>query len=231
MPLLTELLGCEVVDTSGVDAGRLVDLAVDLGEVEPEVLRLLIRKGRRGPLREVPWALVADLGPPVRLRSNYEPGAASPEGRGELLLAAHVLDRQIYDGQGMRLRRVGDVDLSAAAGRLCVSAVEVGIATLLRRVGLGRLARGIRAEVVDWPNLHLVSGPGHGLQLRSGAAGVHRLKVEQLAALAARLPVERASEVLGAAEPARAQAARVLVPRLLERRRRGPLHLRRRAPA
>jgi sporulation protein YlmC with PRC-barrel domain len=231
VPLLTELLGREVVDGTGVRAGRLVDLAVDLGEVEPEVLRLLIRKGRRGQLREVPWVVVADLGPPVRLRSDAEPGVASPEGRSELLLAAHVLDRQIFDGRGMRLRRVGDVDLSAARGCLRVSAVEVGIATLLRRVGLGRLARGIRAEVVDWPELHVVSGPGHGLQLRSGAAGVHRLGVEQLASLAARLPVERALEVLGAAEPDRAQAARVLVPRFLLRRRRGPLHHRRRAPA
>ena len=69
VPRLTELLGREVVDAAGVRAGRLVDLAVDLGEVEPTVLRVLFRKERRGQLLEVPWVAVADLGPPMRLRS------------------------------------------------------------------------------------------------------------------------------------------------------------------
>ena len=231
MPSLTELLGRDVVDATGaVSAVWLISQSI-WARSSLRSLRMLVRKGRRGPLRELAWVVVADLGPPVRLRPGAKPVVARAEGRGELLLAAHVLDRQIFDARGMRLRRVGDVDLSAADGRLCVGAVEVGIATLLRRVGFGRLTRGIRAEVVDWPELHLVSGPGHGLQLRSGVAGVHRLSAEQLAALAARLPVERAGQVLGAAEPARADAARVLVPRFLHRRRRGPLHLRRRAPA
>lgn len=94
MPLLTELVGREVVDATGVYAGRLVDLAVDLGEVEPEGLRLLIPKGRRGPLRELPWVVVEDLGPPVRLRPSAESGVASPEGeeRNHDLPSAVMLD-------------------------------------------------------------------------------------------------------------------------------------------
>jgi sporulation protein YlmC with PRC-barrel domain len=231
VPRLTELLGCEVVDAAGVRAGRLVDLAVDLGEVEPTVLRVLFRKERRGQLLEVPWVAVADLGPPVRLRSAADPGAASPKARNELLLAAHVLDRQIFDGRGMCLRRVGDVDLALADSRLHLRAVEVGVATLCRRVGLARLTRGISAEVVDWPELHLTTGPGHALQLRSGAAGIHRLSVDQLAALALHLPTPRADEVLGAATPARAEAARALAPPFLHRRGRWPLHFRHRAPS
>lgn len=231
MPRLTELLGRDVVDAAGHRAGRLVDLAVDLCEVEPTVSRMLLRKERRGPPLEVPWAAVADLGPPIRLRSAADPGAASPKARDELLLAAHVLDRQIFDGRGMCLRRIGDIDLALADGRLQLRAVEVGIATLCRRVGLARLTRGISAEVVDWPELHLTSGPGHALQLRSGAAGIHRLTVEQLAALAACLPTARADEVLGAATPARAEAARTLRLPFLHGRGRWPLHFRRRAPS
>lgn len=230
--LLTELLGRKVLDAGGEPVGRVADIAVELWEPEPVLSRLVLRSGRREPLREVPWMAVEALGPPVRLRAGATPAvAAALEREGELLLAAHVLDRQIFDARGMRLRRVGDLELVTADGASRLLAAEVGAAALFRRVGLRRLAKAFSAEVVDWVDLHIASGPGHRLQLRSRAAGVHRLSAEQLAALAARLPETRADEVLGAVESTRSNAARRLVPRVLEKRRRGPLRLRRRAPS
>ncbi len=219
-----------MVDRAGVRFGRLVDLAVDPDDTAPAVSRLLVRRRSDGSICRVAWADVEELGPPIRLR--LAAGAPPPDeatNGAELLLAAHVLDRQIFDARGLRLRRVGDVELAERDGRLRVIRAEVGLSALVRRIGLRRLARRGAVQAVDWPELHLASGPGHALQLRSGAAGIHRLTAVQLAALASRLPVERADALLAAVKTPHAEAARSLVPQ--RRRRRVPLHFRRRAPS
>jgi hypothetical protein len=130
----------------------------------------------------------------------------------------------------MRLCRVGDLELAEQDGALRLMAAEVGTAALLRRVGLRRLSRRVERRVLDWDSLHITSGRGHALQLENGAAGIHRASAEALAALATRVPDDRADEVLRAAGASRAARARALL-RDTGRHRRGPLRLRRRAPS
>ena len=166
--------------------------------------------------RWYPWADVETLDPRPRLRT-VEPAAPV---RHSLLLDRHVLDSQIVDLAGKRVRRVGDVELAEDAGRLRLVAVDVGAAALLRRLGLRRAAGRARRQPIDWRSLHVISRPAHGLQLDSPASAVHRLSDAELVD---QLPPIHAREVLarrGAAAPARPP-----------RRSRFPLRLiRRRAP-
>jgi len=71
----------------------------------------------------------------------------------ELLLCRHVLDGQVFDSVGKRRARVGDVDLDREDGLLRVVAVDVGVAPLLRRLGLRRISRRVPAEAVGWKDL------------------------------------------------------------------------------
>jgi sporulation protein YlmC with PRC-barrel domain len=229
--LLTELIGREVVTADGREVGRVTDVGVELSEAKPLLSRLVVRPPR-GAAGELAWDGIDELGPPVRLKQGLEPGVPVLDREDELLLVAHVLDRQIFDSRGMRLRRVGDLELEAADGGLRLVAAEVGIAALLRRLGVARLTRAPAPKVVDWAEIHIASGPGHAIQLGSGSAGIHRLSPEQVVALAARLPAHRADDVLGAARASRGDTAwPVVSPAAQAKRRRGPLHLRRRAPS
>ena len=74
--------------------------------------------------RWYPWVDVETLDPRPRLRT-VEP---APPVRHSLLLDRHVLDSQIVDLAGKRVRRVGDVELAEDAGRLRLVAVDVGAA-------------------------------------------------------------------------------------------------------
>ena len=112
-----------------------------------------------------------------------------------LLLRRHVLDAQVLDLDGNRLVRVGDVLIAEEGEGLALVAVEVGMRPVLRRLALGRFARRVRDDILDWRELHLASAPGHVLALSSGAAGVHRLTKPQLEAIAAALPAARAHEL------------------------------------
>ena len=102
--------------------------------------------GRGAEPIDVPWgqvdALEADGA--VRLRAMPAEGVTD----GELLhLRRDVLDAQIVDISGRRVVRVGDVEL-AGDRELTVVAVDAGSASVLRRLGLRRLARRARPDAV-----------------------------------------------------------------------------------
>ena len=201
-----------MTDAAGVRTGRLEDLAVVLEDEHPEVRSLVVRE-RRGRHTVVPWEQVGAFEPTgIVLRAGTPvPTVAG----GELHLGRDVLDAQIVDVAGRRVRRVSDVELARSARGLRAVAVDVGWVGIARRLGLGRLGRRPHNDLVDWSDLHLVSPRGHALQLRTTSAALHRLSPAELSELVARLPPQRAAEALHAVGEDRAAAAVSIVrPRL-----------------
>ena len=134
---------------------------------------------------------------------------------GELRLARDVLDAQIVDVAGRRVRRVSDVELARSGQSLRAVAVDVGWVGIARRLGLGRLRHRPHRDLVDWSDLHMVSPRGHALQLRTTSAALHRLSPADLSELVARLTPQRAAEALDAVGHERAAATVSMVrPRL-----------------
>jgi hypothetical protein len=217
---LSGLLGETVASDSW--RGTLDDLGVALGPGSPRVTSARVRRDRTTERTTEPFVL-AGLG--------VVTPAAAPEGR-ELLLRRDVLDRQVFDGVGARLSRVGDVHLGLEDGVLAVTAVETGFAAVLRRLGAPRLAARLRPRVVIWDDLHLVSGPGHALQLDSSDAAVHRLEPRVLAELVRRVPGRSAGDLLERLHPSRREQVASALRRAAPRRRSSdPLSVRKRAPS
>jgi sporulation protein YlmC with PRC-barrel domain len=208
---LTDCLGADVVAADGMRIGKLIDLTARLEDPYPIVNRLRVRTAHRS-VRYLAWTTVASLsGAGVQLSVVTEQDEAAtgtdllhPD---ELLLAEHVLDTQIVDVNGKRVVRVGEVELAPEEEDLLVVGVEVGRASLLRRLGLRRLSDRAQSELVDWRDLHVASGRGHALQLRTTAARVHRLGAGELADLVSRLPLARGADVLRTVRPEAAGGA------------------------
>lgn len=194
-----------MTDEDGQRAGRLEDVAVSLEDEHPSVTSLVVR-GRHRRDAVVPWERVSTFEPTgVVLRA---PDGAHAAGRDELRLGRDVLDAQIVDVAGRRVRRVSDVDLVRSGEDLRAVAVDVGWPGVLRRLGLGRLGgRAPHRDLVDWGDLHVVSPRGHGLQVRTSGAALHRLSPTELSELVARLPPQHAAEALHAVGADRAAAA------------------------
>jgi hypothetical protein len=109
--------------------------------------------------------------------------ASAPEG---LRLVRDLLDAQVVDIAGRRLTRVGEIELASRDGGLRAVAVDVGLAPVVRRLGLRRLARRLPSDVFDWQGIHFASGRGRQVQLESPAAAIHRLTPQERAAVLAR---------------------------------------------
>jgi sporulation protein YlmC with PRC-barrel domain len=192
---LSELLG-RPVSAGGERLGRVADLAVGPEHGHPAVTAV----GIRGPGADwFAWgapATASETG--VDLGGRPAP-TSHPAGPSRLLLRRHVLDCQVVDMAGKRLLRVADVLLAEREAELRLVGVEVGAAPLLRRLGLGRLARQGTRELIDWEQIHLASAPGHVLQCAMPRAGIHRLSEKEVQELLEALPAPRAIELAGAA--------------------------------
>lgn len=204
---LSDCLGRDVVDANGRRLGRLADLGAALAGSHPRVVSVHVRVGRSN-VRTAPWSAVVEFEPTATQLALDAGGLEGSSAAGEeLRLARDVLDAQVVDLSGRHVVRVGDVRLRRAGLDLEVLGVDVGWASLLRRLGARGLARRAPEAALDWEDLHLVSSRGHVLQLRAGAAGLHRLGRTELAHLVSELPAQRAAEVLGAVGSGRAAGA------------------------
>ncbi len=167
MNYISSLTGRPVADVDGEHIGQLKDLIASIhGEKPyPEIVAIVIKRPR--DLLIVPLADVAVLIAPAiplvrRLRDivPYEPGS------NDFYLVRDVLDKQIIDTDGVRVVRVNDLELARVNSHFYVANVDIGGLGLLRRLGLGKLARaiadrfgrGLPPGVISWEDVELLPG-------------------------------------------------------------------------
>jgi hypothetical protein len=176
---LTSLLGTEVRRGSA-SLGRLGDLGAAVGEDGcPPIVSAWVRRGRRA-------ATGFGLGDGFELSGD---GLVIGEGGDEprasatgLLLRRHVLDAQLIDLEEKRLVRVGDVLLGEEAGGLRLAGVEIGVATVLRRLGLAAIASRAGSETIAWGDLHFTATRADTLQLSVPRQAIRHVPVEEIGA-------------------------------------------------
>lgn len=189
--LLSSCLGAPVVQ-GGRRIGRLGDLGTAPGEPAPAVTGVVVN--RRGePPAWAAWDAVQRLDEDGVVLA---PEAALEAPRAEVLLARDVLDAQLVDLSGRRVVRVGDVRLRLDDRALYVEGVDAGLDSVLRRLGLARLARRAPRDAIAWADLHLPAHPGAALSLERAAPALERLEAPERVRLAARLPGHIASTLL-----------------------------------
>lgn len=201
MLLLSEIVRREVIGPTGLPIGRVADvIARPDGGVGLPLAEHLVLSRRRGPQVLVPCQAVNLRHPQhIRLNTDGEPlrVAVGMLADDEIMLVRDVLDTQVVDITGQRLARVADVVLARRHdGRLEVVGVEVRFDAVLRRLGLGRLAKRLPSDAVAWTDLHLTSDRGHAVALGTPRSAIHLLDARGLAALIARLDTDSAAEVL-----------------------------------
>lgn len=215
MLFLSRLVGRPVRDRHGESFGKIRDLIVALGEQYPPVTGLVVRvTGGRDIF--LPWTDVEEIDADgARLRTTLIDMESFRQRPNEIRLWLDLLDKQIVDVEGRKIVRVNDIQLAPVDGRLRLVAVDVGLAGILRRLGLAgpgeRLARAMHLEAenyIEWEDVDPVESSVSSLKLRVPHEALGTLHpadvahiVEQLAprdrtGILAALDDERAADVL-----------------------------------
>jgi CBS domain-containing protein len=152
-------------------------------------------------MRLVPIAeVVVERNGPLLLEAI--PTVESPADDAALYLVEDLLDKQIVDVDGRKIVRINDIELAMTGGILRVVAAEVGVGGLLRRLGIGRIARDLIERVprtlIAWNNV----APIHDLnpseiRLSVSEGKLSRLHPSDLAEIIGELSAQDAARVMG----------------------------------
>jgi CBS domain-containing protein len=196
---LSLALGADLVDPAGERIGRVDDLVVRLGEGGyPPLTGLLARVAGRPVF--VPGDAVADLEPGrVTLSTNRLDLRAFARRPQEVLLRKDVLDRQLIDVDGARLRRANEIELGRVDGWWRVVGVDVGPRGIVRRVLPRRYAGRVPGgDVLDWADIEPFTGHVPTVRLRAPHPKLVRLHPAELADLVEAAARGAGEEILAA---------------------------------
>lgn len=141
---LSELVGREVTYTEAsreVSVGRVRDFIVrEPQQAFPPIDGIIVKTGGRNDLY-APFSTVAEISERGPITLSAKPELAIFTADDALHLVADLFDRQIVDTDGRKVVRINDLEVANVNGTLRVVAADVGLAGLLRRLGLRSVAR------------------------------------------------------------------------------------------
>ena len=200
MLYLSQVIGRPVRDMNGEPIGKVADLIVAVGERYPPVTGLVISTDGRQIF--LPWSSVSSLDTDgARLKTSTLDINKFQQRENEILLKLDLLDKQIVDIDGRRVVRVNDVSLDEISGSMRLVAVDVGVAGILRRMGVEgpyrTLARNLRLPMreryIDWEDVDPLESSIAAVRLRVPHAGLAELHPADLATIIDQLtPKDRA---------------------------------------
>jgi CBS domain-containing protein len=146
---ISELVGRKAT-VNDIPVGKVSDFLVNDPDGKFPLIDGLIIKTVQG-LRFAPMDTVADVDRDGTVALTLTPKEPAPPDQDALFLIADLLDKQIVDVDGRKVVRINDIEVARAGDRMHVVAADVGVAGLMRRLGLKsfgkRFAPGIYRSV------------------------------------------------------------------------------------
>ncbi len=219
---LSWILNREIFDAEGRVLGRIGDLMAVLSEPYPVVTDALVRRSDRRESLLLSWRKIREEGGRYVAADAVPADWRSPAMRnGDILLREALLDKQVVDTDGAKIRRVNDLQFLKIRGGLHLVHVDVGFRGLMRRVGLEKAVDKLLMSLFDytlpdqfisWKFIQPISTPDL-LRLKIAqdrlsqlhpadlADIIEELNVHQRTAVFQTLDVEMAAETLEETDP------------------------------
>ncbi len=150
---LSQILGKNIVGASGYKLGRVYDLTAEFVEPYPIVTGIIFSSARKKNPMFLSWQDVIDIDEDedisVSIKSTDEISTLNLRS-GEILLKDSLLDKQVVDTDGAKIRRVNDLQFLKTRHGLHLVHVDVGFRGLIRRVGVTKAFDAIMNGLFDY---------------------------------------------------------------------------------
>ena len=202
---LSELLDRPLLDKKGDTIGKIRDLNVVPGDPFPSVEGLYVKTP--GGTDYVPMKEINVLNKRVvTIHGDVDTLVYTEPREKEILIAKHIMDKQIVDVNGVKVVRVNDVQLGQVNDHFGMLAIDVGFGGLIRRLGFGKARKG---TLIPWRYVTTLEPGLDRLTLtmtRKSLAEMHpvdmaeiltQVSMQERTALLSSLDEETAGDVIG----------------------------------
>jgi CBS domain-containing protein/sporulation protein YlmC with PRC-barrel domain len=185
---LVGLIGCPVLNQSGEEVGRLVDLVAQVHggtDAYPALTGIVVRVGRRQAFLDAA-AIERVERRSVTLRTARLDLREFQRRDGEVLLHRDILDHQLVDTDEVQVIRAADLYLAQVGDQVRLVGVDVSLQTLLRRLGPKRFRwHPTPDRVIDWAAIESFGADSPedpaAVKLRTPHSALRRLRPAELA--------------------------------------------------
>ena len=133
----SEIIKKPVLDPKGEELGKVKDFVIIKGETLPKISALIIEKKKL--LFCLPWHHLNIFNKKIISSKVFGDSLQPYELREEdLLIVRDILDKQIVDVNGAKVVRVNDIKLEGLKTFAVLTAIDVGIRGIMRRMGVER---------------------------------------------------------------------------------------------
>lgn len=199
MRFLSEIMKKTVVDLDGNKIGKFKDFIVSVNVLYPVVEALSIRTSRKDDIL-VSWEDIDHINKEIKLNVKFKDIKEYKLKKRDIGLVNEVLDKQVVDLEGKKIRRINDLRFSTARGYYRLIGVDISFKGILRRLGLEKIASGLRINLqedyIAWKDVDVLESDISRLKLKVPEYSLKKLHPADIAEIVDQLSINDSINVL-----------------------------------
>jgi len=148
----------------------------------------------------IAWRNIADVNKEIVLKFPLDEIKEYHIKKHDINLLEDVMDRQVVDIEGKKVRRVNDLKISPTNGHYHIIGVDIGVNGILRRLGLGRVVKplSIRSseDLISWEDIDTLKSDYSKLKLKVPKQKIKKLHPADMAEIVDQLGLHESLTIL-----------------------------------
>lgn len=181
---ISEFVKIPLVSPDGEKIGKIKDVVVSPHNSYPIIKALTVDTTDKKTIN-ISWRYVGDIDKKIILKYPLRDIKEHNIRENEISLFKDVIDRQVVDIEGKKVRRVNDLKISPTNGHYHVIGVDIGFNGILRRLGLGRITKplGISSneDLISWKDIDALKSDYSELKLKVSKQKIKKLHPADMA--------------------------------------------------
>jgi len=181
-----------VVDLDGNKIGKFKDFIVSVNILYPLVEAVSIRtSGKKDIL--VSWEDVDHINKEIKLKVKLKDIKEYKLKKRDIKLVEDVLDKQVVDLEGKKIRRINDLQLSTTRGYYRLIGVDISFKGILRRLGIEKIASSLKINLqedyISWMDVDVLESDISRLKLKVPEYSLKKLHPADIAEIVDQLSI------------------------------------------
>ncbi len=192
MRFLSEIMKKTVVDLDGNKVGKFKDFVVSVNILYPLVEAITIRTSTKKDIL-VSWEDVDHINKEIKLRVKLDDIMEYKLKKRDIKLVEDVLDKQVVDLEGKKIRRINDLQLSTTRGYYRLIGVDISFKGILRRLGIEKIASSLKINLqedyISWMDVDVLESDVSRLKLKVPEYSLKKLHPADIAEIVDQLSI------------------------------------------
>jgi magnesium transporter len=199
MRFLSEIINKPVIDSEGNKIGKFKDFVASVSVTYPIVEALIVRTTDKKDIN-VPWGDVELINKEIKLKIKFNDIKEYKLKNRDILIADEVLDKQVVDLEGKKLKRINDLQFATTQDYYRLIGADISFKGILRRLGLERIPKGIGIKLQDdnisWKDVDVLESNVSRLKLKVPEYKLKKLHPADIAEIVDQLSINDSIRIL-----------------------------------